>query len=143
VLDRVCGLLLSQAAREHKDRRYAQLPDLDQAARRLRAAVLVLLDPPPGGIEELWSAIGQRVSRSELERAALTVHQLASQPDANDGQDTAFRGELLRRYPSLGRFLPARAPNATPPSPAGWTSTIAADHTAPSATSHPSPASPS
>jgi hypothetical protein len=26
--------------------------------------------------------------------------------------------------------------NATPPSPAGWTSTIAADHTAPSATSH-------
>ena len=27
--------------------------------------------------------------------------------------------------------------NATPLSPAGWTSTIAADHTAPSATSHP------
>lgn len=73
LLDQVCGLLLSQAAREHKDRRYAQLPDLDQAARRLRAAVLVLLDPPAGGIEELWSAIGQRVSRSELELAAAKV----------------------------------------------------------------------
>ena len=51
------GVLLSHAAREHKDRRYAQLPDLDRAARALRAAVLVLLDPPAGGIEELWNAI--------------------------------------------------------------------------------------
>ncbi|MGZ6597858.1 MAG: hypothetical protein ACXVFH_21125, partial [Solirubrobacteraceae bacterium] len=107
LLDRVTGLLLSHAAREHKDRRYAQLPDLDRAARRLRAAVLVLLDPPAGGIEELWSAIGRQVSRSELERAAATVQQLASQPDAADGQDAAFRGELLRRYQSLRRFLPA------------------------------------
>jgi TnpA family transposase len=107
LLDRVSGLLLSHAAREHKDRRYAQLPDLDRAARRLRAAVLVLLDPPAGGIEELWSAIGWHVSRSELELAAATVQQLASQPDAHDGQDAAFRGELLRRYPSLRRFLPA------------------------------------
>jgi hypothetical protein len=107
VLDQVTGLLLSHAAREHKDRRYAQLSDLDQAARRLRAAVLVLLDPPAGGIEELWSAIGRHVSRSELELAAATVHQLASRPDATDGQDAAFRGELLRRYQSLRRFLPA------------------------------------
>ena len=41
----------------------------------------------------------------------------------------------------LRRHLPRQQPNATPPSPAGSTSTIAADHTAPSATSHPSPAS--
>jgi len=107
VLDQVIDLLLSQATREHKDRRYKQLPDLDRAARRLRAAVLILLDPPPGGIEELWSAIGVHVSRSELEVAVDTVHRTASQPDASDGQDTAFRGELLRRYQSLRRFLPA------------------------------------
>lgn len=107
LLDRVTGLLVSHAAREHKDRRYAQLPDLDRAARRLRAAVLVLLDPPTGGIEELWNAIGRHVSRSELELAAATVHQLAAQPNADDGQDAAFRGELLRRYPSLRRFFPA------------------------------------
>ncbi len=92
VLDRVCGLLLSHAAREHKDRRYGELPDLDRAARRLRAAVLVLLDPPAGGIEELWSAIDRHVSRSELERAAATVHELASEPDDSDGQEAAFRG---------------------------------------------------
>ena len=106
VLDQVTSLLLSHAAREHKDRRYAQLPDLDQAASRLRAAVLVLLDPPAGGIEELWSAIGRHVSRSDLERAAAAVQQLASQPDTADGQNAAFRGELLRRYQSLRRFLP-------------------------------------
>jgi hypothetical protein len=106
VLDQVTGLLLAHAAREHKDRRYAQLPDLDQAARRLRTAVLVLLDPPAGGIEELWQAIGRHVTRSELEQAVATVHELASQPDAMDGQDAAFRGELLRRYQSLRRFLP-------------------------------------
>lgn len=107
VLDQVTSLLLSHAAREYKDRRYAQLPDLDQAARRLRAAVLVLLNPPPGGIEELWSAIGRHVSRSDLERATATVHQLVAQPNSDDGQDAAFRGELLRRYPSLRRFVPA------------------------------------
>ena len=92
VLDRVCGLLLSHAAREHKDRRYGELPDLDRDARRLRAAVLVLLDPPAGGIEELWSAIDRHVSRSELERAAATVHQLASEPDDSDGQEAARAG---------------------------------------------------
>lgn len=68
--------------------------------------MLILLDPPPGGIEELWNAITAQVSRGELELAAATVQQLASQPDAGDGQDAAFRGELLRRYQSLRRFLP-------------------------------------
>ncbi len=57
LLDQVTDLLLSQATREHNDRRYKQLPELDRAARALRAAVLVLLDPPPGGIEELWKVI--------------------------------------------------------------------------------------
>ena len=56
-----------------------------------------------------WNAIGRHVSRSELELAAATVHQLAAQPNADDGQDAAFRGELLRRYQSLRRFFPATA----------------------------------
>ena len=106
LLDQVTDLLLSQATREHKDRRYKQLPELDRAARALRAAVLVLLDPPPGGLEELWSAIAAHVPRSELVLATDTVNRLASQPDAQDGQDAVFREELLRRYQSLRRFLP-------------------------------------
>jgi TnpA family transposase len=106
LLDQVTDVLLSQATREHKDRRYKQLPELDRAARALRAAVLVLLDPPPGGIEELWSAIAAHVPRSELELATDTVQRLVSQPDPQDGQDAAFREELLRRYQSLRRFMP-------------------------------------
>lgn len=106
LLDQVTDVLLSQATREHKDRRYKQLPELDRAARALRAAVLVLLDPPPGGIEELWSAIAAHVPRSELDLATDTVQRLVSQPDPQDGQDAAFREELLRRYQSLRRFMP-------------------------------------
>jgi hypothetical protein len=39
--------------------------------------VLVLLDPPAGGLEELWSAIAAHVSCGELELAADTAHRSA------------------------------------------------------------------
>jgi hypothetical protein len=35
LLDQVTDVLFSQASREHKDRRYQQLPELDRAARRV------------------------------------------------------------------------------------------------------------
>jgi TnpA family transposase len=107
LLDQVLDQLLSQAAREHKDERLRQLPELDRAARRLRAAVLVLLDPPPGGLDALWAAIGARVSRGELETATESVGRLTPPELDSGGQDAAFRAELLRRYSSLRRFLPA------------------------------------
>ena len=106
LLDGLLDQLLSQAAREHKEERVKTLPALDLAARRLRAAVLVMLDLPPGGVDALWEAIGAHVSRSELRSATEAVNRLAALPN-KDGQDAAFRGELLRRYPSVRRFLPA------------------------------------
>jgi len=107
LLDVVVDQLLSQAAREHKDQRFKTLPELDRAARRLRAAVLVLLDPPSGGLDALWAAIGARVSREDLEAASDAVGRLTPAELDSGGQDAAFRAELLRRYPSLRRFLPA------------------------------------
>ena len=107
LLDQVIDQLLSQAAREHKDERFKGLPELDRAARRLRAAVLVLLDPPAGGFDALWAAIAARVSRGELEAASDAVGRLTPPELDTGGQDAAFRAELLRRYPSLRRFLPA------------------------------------
>lgn len=107
LLDQVVDQLLSQAAREHKDERFKALPELDRAARRLRAAVLVLLDPPRGGIDALWAAIGARVSRDELHAASEAIGRLTPPELDSGGQDAAFRAELLRRYPSLRRFLPA------------------------------------
>ena len=106
LLDQVVDQLLSQAAREHKNERYKALPELDRAARRLRAAVLVLLDPPPGGLDALWAAIGARVSRDELHAASEAIGRLTPPELDTGGQDAAFRAELLRRYPSLRRFLP-------------------------------------
>jgi hypothetical protein len=107
LLDQVVDQLLSQAAREHRDERFKALPELDRAARRLRAAVLVLLDPPPGGLDALWAAIGPRVSRGELVAASEAVGRLTPPELDSGGQDAAFRAELLRRYPSVRRFLPA------------------------------------
>lgn len=107
LLDQVLDQLLSQAVREHKDARLKALPELDRAARRLRAAVLVLLDPPPGGLDALWAAIGARVSRDELHAASDAIGRLTPPELDTGGQDAAFRAELLRRYPSLRRFLPA------------------------------------
>jgi TnpA family transposase len=106
LLDQVVDQLLSQAAREHKAARFKALPELDRAARRLRAAVLVLLDPPPGGLDALWAAIGARVSRDELHAASEAIGRLTPPELDTGGQDAAFRAELLRRYPSLRRFLP-------------------------------------
>jgi hypothetical protein len=107
LLDQVVDQLLSQAAREHKAARFKQLPELDHAARRLRAPVLVLLDPPPGGLDALWAAIGARVSRDELRAASEAIGRLTPPELDTGGQDAASRAELLRRYPSLRRFLPA------------------------------------
>ena len=48
LLDQVVDQLLSQAAREHKDERFKGLPELDRAARRLRAAVARAARPASG-----------------------------------------------------------------------------------------------
>jgi hypothetical protein len=107
LLDQVVDQLLSQAARQHKDERFKALPELDRAARRLRAAVLVLLDPSSGGLEALWAAIGARISRDELHAASEASGRLTPPELDSGGQQAAFRADLLRRYPSLRRFLPA------------------------------------
>ncbi len=107
LLDQILDQLLAQAAREHKAARFNALPELDRAARRLRAAVLVLLDPPPGGLDAVWAAIDARVSRDDLHAASDAIGRLTPPELDTGGQDAAYSAELLRRYPSLRRFLPA------------------------------------
>jgi transposase len=60
-------------------------------------------------------------------------------PTPDQRQSRTVHPHHARRLGPTARST-ATATSATPRSPAGWTSTIAADHTAPSATSHPSPA---
>ena len=111
LLDQVTDLLLSHATREHKDRRYAQLPDLDRAARApagrgARAA-------RPAGRRHRGAVERDRrhVPRTELELATDTVHRLASQPDPQDGQDAAFRERAAAPLPE---------PQALPADPARY-----------------------
>ena len=83
------------------------------------------------------------------QRRRPTVPPSTRSPAAPSGSATYARGPTVRRptakpSASSARCSPAgptgrstaQATSATPPWPAGWTSTIAADHTAPSATSH-------
>lgn len=104
-LDGLFGQLLSRASRVHRDERFKALPDLDRAARHLQAAVRVLLDPPPGGMDAVWAAIGVHVTREQLQAATDAVDRLT--PPQSPGQDAEFRGELLRRYPTAQRILPS------------------------------------
>ena len=76
----------------------------------------------------------QRFTRSRAAHSASAT----SAPGPTDPRPTAKPNDSSAPCSAAGPTArsTATATNATPPSPAGWTSTIAADHTAPSATSH-------
>ena len=74
---------------------------MDLAAAHLRDAVKVLLDPPAGGLEELWAAIRRTVSREQL-AAAVQAVDATTGPAADTHLD-----DLLTRYGLVRRFLPA------------------------------------
>ena len=101
VLDQLLGTLLARAERAGARQRLADLPALDAAAAQLREAVKVLLDPPPGGMAELWAAIGRSVSREQLS-AAVEAVKATSGP-----QGDVHLENLLARYTLVRRFLPA------------------------------------
>ena len=107
LLDQVTDVLLSQATRERRTAATSNSRNSTEPPARCGPPCSSCSTLHPGGIEELWSAITVPVSRGELELATDTVHRLASQPDPQDGQDAAFREELLRRYQSLRRFMPS------------------------------------
>jgi hypothetical protein len=83
LLDVLLADLVARAERISAHDQLKALPALGRAARRLAAAVEVLLDPPEGaeGLDGLWAAIGQRVSRTDLEAARAAVAELAPDED--------------------------------------------------------------
>jgi hypothetical protein len=72
----------------------------------VRAAVLVLLDPPPGGLDALGAATAAHVSRDELKAASDSSGRLTPRELDSGEQHAAYRAELLRAIPVCG-FLAA------------------------------------
>ena len=104
LLDRLLSGLLARSQRVEARNRLRELPALDVAARSLRDAVAVLLDPPDAGREglpALWAALEQRgMSRAQLTDAVDAVGELSRQPQS-------WAEQLLARYSHVRRFLPA------------------------------------
>ena len=103
LLDRLLAGLLSRSQRAEQRERLRALPAFDVAARSLRDAVDVLLDPPDagrGGLPAVWAVLEQRgMSRAQLAEAVEAVNELSRQPES-------WVEQLLLRYPHVRRFLP-------------------------------------
>jgi len=101
LLDRLLAALLARTRRVEQRERLRGLPALDVAARQLRDAVTVLLDPPEGGLLEVWSVLDERgISRDQLTAAVHAVGELSREPES-------WAEQLLSRYSHVRRFLPA------------------------------------
>jgi len=121
LLDQVVDLLLSHATREHKDRPYAQLPDLDgQIASQLQASRYV-----PASCQ---SRIAQRAYRAEVvAQRRRTSHgqryfsPLACHPRAHrmPGSSAITRGNALVAWATAASARITRRCAAPPTTPAG------------------------
>lgn len=115
LLDQLLGSLLARAQRAGRQERIRTLPELDVAATHLRDAVKVLLDPPEGDLAAVWAAITARVTREQLQAAVAAVDQ-TTRPDV----DTHLQ-DLLTRYTTVRRFLPAPLTTLTGANPSSRT----------------------
>jgi len=104
LLDRLLAGLLTRTQRIEQRERLRGLAALDVAARQLRDAVTVLLDPPDsgtGGLSAVWSVLEERgISRDQLTDAVHAVGELSREPES-------WAEELLSRYSHVRRFMPA------------------------------------
>jgi hypothetical protein len=98
--------LLARAKRQSNADKLQRYPRLVKDARRLAAAVGVLLEAEEWGqdvtIDVLWDAIENVASRAELRASMASIHQILP-PDADP--DGEWRSALMNRYPLVRRFL--------------------------------------
>jgi TnpA family transposase len=102
LFDIVGTKILAAATRAGQAARLRTLRDLDRAALTLRAACAPLLDRDTPDTE-LRAAVFAAVPRETLEAALAQVDNLVQPPE------NPYLAELLARYASVRRFLPALA----------------------------------
>ena len=102
--------LLAKAERLGKDARLKTLPQLRKAAKKVAAAVDVLMGTPPAtadgelvSVAHIWSAIEQVVPRDQLADALATIAAFVPEDDG-DG-DAEWRAELVARYGTVRGFI--------------------------------------
>ena len=102
--------LLAKAERMGNDAKLKALPQLRKAAKKVAAAVDVLMSTPPAteagevvSVLDAWSAIEAVVPREQLAAALATIAAVV--PDG-DGDDAAeWRAELVARYGTVRGFI--------------------------------------
>lgn len=98
--------LLARAEGESNADKLKRYPRVIKDARRLAAAVSVLLEADEWGqditIDVLWDAIENVVSRSALRASVANIHQILP-PDADPQGE--WRSALMSRYPLVRKFL--------------------------------------
>ncbi len=102
--------LLAKAERMGIDAELKALPQLRKAAKKVAAAVDVLMTTPPAtdtgalvSVVDAWSAIEQVVPREQLAEALGTVASVV--PDSDGDGDAEWRAELVARYGTMRGFI--------------------------------------
>ncbi len=99
LLDQLINGLFENAVKTGEKERLRTLRDLDSAARHLRDACQIVLNPAFSG-EAIRQRIFQQVSPEMLARAVQLVSELTRSPD------TDYYERLEARYRSVRRYLP-------------------------------------
>ena len=102
--------LLAKAERMGNDAKLKALPQLRKAAKKVAAAVDVLMTTPPAtdtgelvSVVDAWSAIEQVVPREQLADALATIAAVV--PDTDGDDDAEWRAELIARYGTVRGFI--------------------------------------
>lgn len=102
--------LLAKAERMGNDAKLKALPQLRKAAKKVAAAVDVLMTTPPAtesgemvSVVDAWSAIEQVVPREQLAEALATIAAVV--PDTDGDDDAEWRAELVARYGTVRGFI--------------------------------------
>jgi hypothetical protein len=101
LLDQLINECLTRAEKQGQKHRLHTLPEPDAAALRMREVCKVVLDPRcPDSSVRSW--IFESISRSQLEADVDIVGELS-----RTEQDRKYHNQLIRRYSTVRRFLPA------------------------------------
>ncbi|MFE7573378.1 hypothetical protein ACFU5Z_01410 [Streptomyces sp. NPDC057521] len=102
--------LLAKAERMGNDAKLKVLPQLRKAAKKVAAAVDVLMTTPPAtdtgeliSVADAWSAIEQVVPREQLAEALATIASVV--PDIDGDDDARWRAELVARCGTVRGFI--------------------------------------